>query len=172
MPHPGRLSSVFLILVIAAASAGIDQGTKLIAKNHLAGTATIEVIGDFFILTYAENSGAFLSLGSRWPAWAKNVFLRILPIVILALIFLALLASHEIIPLQTLGFSLILGGGSSNVIDRILFEGRVIDFMNVGIGRIRTGIFNVADLWILIGALLVLIGTGLPNRAGTGDGKG
>jgi signal peptidase II len=46
-------------------------------------------------------------------------------------------------------------GGIGNLLDRVFYDGRVIDFMNLGIGRLRTGIFNVADVYITIGILLL-----------------
>ena len=57
-----------------------------------------------------------------------------------------------------LGVALFVAGGASNFPDRIIY-GMVIDFMNVGIGSLRTGIFNVADMAIMLGAgILVLEG--------------
>jgi signal peptidase II len=53
--------------------------------------------------------------------------------------------------------ALVAGGGISNLIDRLLYNGRVTDFLNVGIGGVRTGIFNVADMAIMAGALLLLL---------------
>jgi signal peptidase II len=52
--------------------------------------------------------------------------------------------------------ALFVGGGASNLFDR-LARGSVVDFMNVGFGPVRTGIFNVADMAILLGAVLVVI---------------
>jgi signal peptidase II len=54
--------------------------------------------------------------------------------------------------------ALIAGGGASNLLDRLLDAGRVTDFLNVGIGPLRTGIFNIADMAILGGAILLLLG--------------
>ena len=57
--------------------------------------------------------------------------------------------------------ALVIGGGIGNLIDRIYNGGYVVDFMNMGINHIisfipRTGIFNVADIWIMLGAALLL----------------
>ncbi len=49
------------------------------------------------------------------------------------------------------GVAILVAGGASNLLDRIAY-GMVIDFMNVGIGPLRTGIFNVADMAIMLGA--------------------
>ena len=76
--------------------------------------------------------------------------------------FLNLGAAH------TIALSLFLAGGFSNWFDR-LNDGRVIDFLNVGIGGLRTGIFNVADVAIMVGAALFLIAE---SRASRGDNGG
>jgi len=52
--------------------------------------------------------------------------------------------------------ALFVAGGASNLIDRVTY-GMVIDFMNVGIGSLRTGIFNVADMAIMLGAGILLL---------------
>jgi len=58
------------------------------------------------------------------------------------------------------GFALILSGGGSNLYDRIVNDGAVIDFLNIGISSVRTGIFNVADMAIMAGAVLIVVATG------------
>jgi signal peptidase II len=57
-----------------------------------------------------------------------------------------------------LAFSLVLGGGLSNLLDRITYGGYVVDFIKLGIGPLQTGIFNAADVAITIGVLLVVFG--------------
>lgn len=52
--------------------------------------------------------------------------------------------------------SLVLSGGLGNLVDRIINDGRVIDFMNIGIGSLRTGIFNVADVCITVGVVVLI----------------
>lgn len=58
--------------------------------------------------------------------------------------------------LQVVGLALMLGGGSSNWLDRALQGGAVVDFLNVGIDSLRTGIFNIADVAILAGVALLV----------------
>ena len=58
---------------------------------------------------------------------------------------------------STLGLVLFVAGGTSNWIDRVI-QGSVVDFLNVGIGPLRTGIFNIADVAIMVGAGLVALG--------------
>jgi signal peptidase II len=54
------------------------------------------------------------------------------------------------------GLLLFLAGGVSNLVDRVAM-GRVIDFLNLGIGPLRTGIFNVADMAILAGVVILIV---------------
>jgi signal peptidase II len=66
-----------------------------------------------------------------------------------------LLRAHARSPLFVIALGLILAGGGSNLIDRLLHHGRVIDFMNLGIGPLRTGIFNFADVFITVGGVVL-----------------
>jgi signal peptidase II len=61
--------------------------------------------------------------------------------------------------------SFIAGGGLGNLIDRLAFDGRVRDFLNLGIGGLRTGVFNAADLSIVIGCLILAARAFLPPAA-------
>jgi signal peptidase II len=76
-----------------------------------------------------------------------------------------LLRSSELTAFATICLSLVCAGGLSNLIDRVAYDGRVIDFLNVGIGSLRTGIFNVADMAITFGAILMLLESFLTSKA-------
>ena len=56
-----------------------------------------------------------------------------------------------------LALALVLAGGLSNLIDRFVHDGYVVDFINLGVGHVRTGIFNVADVAITVGVVMLLI---------------
>jgi signal peptidase II len=147
---------LIIITITILINIGCDQFTKLIAKNHLQERETIEVVGNFFILKYAENDGAFLSMGSDFHPTVKLIFLSILPLIILVSLLVYTIFKKNIDTSYIIGLSCILGGGFSNIFDRLLNNGRVIDFMNFGIGNIRTGILNIADLSIFTGVLILL----------------
>lgn len=132
-----------------------DQASKYWADSELNGKGIISVIGDFVILHFTQNRGAFLSLGNSlgeifwFPAF-----------VILPILFIAAFSFYIIWKkLDKIWFVilwiLIASGAVGNLIDRI-FHGQVIDFMNIGIGGLRSGIFNVADLYI-VGAFFMLV---------------
>ena len=146
-----------LILAILGVGIAIDQVTKWLAKKYLAPDGFFSFAGDTFRLQYAENSGAFLSLGSSLPEpWRHLVFTVFVAIFLLAL--LAFLFFSRSVPKDLIILlALVCTGGLSNLIDRIAYGGRVVDFLNVGIGPLRTGIFNVADMAITGGAIFLLI---------------
>ncbi len=59
--------------------------------------------------------------------------------------------------MSLVALSMILSGGASNLYDRILNNGAVIDFLNIGLGSIRTGVFNIADIVIVVGVLMFIL---------------
>lgn len=138
-------------------SIGCDQVTKIAAREHLQGEQMQSFLGDTFRLTYAENSGAFLSLGASLPdTWRTLIFVVFVSVFLLG--FLVWMFRAKNVSMWTIiASTLIVGGGVGNLIDRIAFDGRVTDFLNMGIGSLRTGIFNVADIWIMVGAALMII---------------
>jgi signal peptidase II len=73
---------------------------------------------------------------------------------VLAALLVYLFVSKPQNPLVGASIALIVGGGVSNLIDRLRYGGYVVDFLNVGIGPLRTGIFNVADMAIMAGVIL------------------
>jgi len=147
---------VVAVLVIAA-NVAIDRYTKALAQEHLRGQGVTQVVGDFFILRYAENGGAFLSMGSTIPEPFRFIILSAIPAVALLAFFIYLVTRPYISKAWLIGISCILGGGGSNIFDRLMNNGHVIDFMNFGIGPLRTGILNVADLSIVAGAIVLLL---------------
>ena len=150
-----RTRTLLLVLAIVA-TVGCDRETKHLASARLAGRAARSYLGDTVRLVYAENTGAFLSLGAGWPEWARRGALGV--VVAAALVGIALVAWRQRGGGSTaLGLSLILGGGGSNLFDRIAW-GHVVDFMVLRAGPLQTGVFNVADVAITLGVVLVVFG--------------
>ncbi len=147
---------ITFVLAVISACVLIDQATKLAAKTWLAGRAPISFLGDLFRLHYAENPGAILSLGAFLPEQARFWVFVVFVGAVLAVMLVLCLGRWPLSSQEVLGFALIVGGGSSNLVDRIRHDGLVTDFMNMGFGGLRTGIFNVADMVILAGAGLLI----------------
>lgn len=145
-----------VIVFILLACIVCDRITKAVAKQNLDPFEPIRILHDTIRLQYAENTGAFLGLGSDIPEPVRYIVFTLLVGLFLACLLIYLLVSTELTRLQVMAMSLVLGGGCGNLIDRIANEGRVFDFMNVGIGPLRTGIFNVADMSITFGVLWFL----------------
>ena len=151
-----KLLRILLIVLLVAFNIGCDQVTKITARNSLRGKGTVSVFGDFFVLHYVENEGAFLSFGSQWPELAQRLLLTVGPGIVVLALLVYILRSSTLRTAQLVAYSFIIGGGISNIIDRIVFDGKVTDFMNLGIGKVRTGIFNFADLSVLAGVIILL----------------
>ena len=151
------LVRIFLIAGILAATVACDQTTKHMARSSLRNTGVVNVLGDFFILTYAENPGAFLSLGSKWNPLLRSVVFGVFPLIVVAGVALYTIRTKRMSLLLTGVLSLMLGGGIGNLIDRLTRGGYVTDFMNMGIGRVRTGIFNFADVFLMAGMFVFLL---------------
>ena len=150
MPH--RLA---LLIVVAACCVGCDQGTKLIAAEHLEGGPGRSYMSGMVRLVYAENAGAFLGIGSGLSEGLRSALAVATAAMVVGVFWMALRGASSSL-LQSLSFVLVAAGGASNLIDRALNDGRVIDFMVVGVGGLRTGVFNVADMAITTGARLLL----------------
>jgi signal peptidase II len=151
-----QLPKTLSIIIITLSCIVIDQVSKFVAKQYLDSGDFYSFAGDTFRLQYAENSGAFLGLGATLPEPWRHLIFTVLVGVFLLWLVVYLLRSTELTSLATVCLSLVCAGGLSNLIDRIAYDGRVVDFLNVGVGPLRTGIFNVADMAITFGALLML----------------
>ena len=151
-----RVVGYGVVLGIMASCIGCDQITKHIAKKRLEGQPSQSFCGDVLRLEYAENPGAFLGLGGQLPPVARWTLLVAFNGLI-ALGIAGMLAWHaNMLLLQWMACALLLSGALGNWVDRLRFDGLVIDFLNLGLGPVRTGIFNVADMAILAGALLLV----------------
>lgn len=151
-----------LILSILIPTLVIDQLTKEWAKASLKGWPGHSYLGDFFRLQYAENPGAFLSLGSGLSDSTRFWVLTVAVALFLGASLVYLWRSQSLTRVGVIGLALVSSGGVSNLIDRLFRpEGKVIDFLNVGVnfiggpGGLRTGIFNVADMAIVAGIILL-----------------
>lgn len=142
-----------IILLVLVSCVGCDQVTKNIAKHHLPKFETISLLNDTLRLQYAENQGAFLSLGAAIPENMRYLLLTCMVAGFLLFLLSYLIKSERIKNSTTVALSLILAGGAGNLIDRIFNAGRVIDFINIGVGSVRTGVFNIADIAITIGTI-------------------
>lgn len=155
---------IFLIVALLVATLGLDQVTKVIVRSRLESQPPILLLGGVIRLYYVENPGAFLSLGAGLSENARFWLFTVIVGGFLVGLFLYLLLNDQLAPVDVTALSLILGGGLSNLIDRLIRNDRVIDFMVIGLGPIRTGVFNVADVAITVGVGLLFWANLRPSR--------
>jgi len=150
-----RRSRALLFAAVLLFAAGCDQATKQLAIDRLAGAPAVSLAGDAVRFELAANPGGFLSLGAGLPPAARRVvFLAVVPALVVLACGLAL-RSGVSSARAAAGLGLVVGGGLGNWLDRVLNEGVVTDFVSLGLGGLRTGIFNVADLAVVAGVLLL-----------------
>lgn len=126
----------------------LDQLTKIVARAVLVEGEAHRYLGGVFHIQLVENHGAFLSLGSNLPESLRQAIFLVGVSLLLAGLVAWIFLSRKADGQTRLVMSWIAAGGIGNLIDRALFEGGVTDFLNLGIGSLRTGIFNFADMYI------------------------
>lgn len=154
MKRYGFLSK-FWILGIVLLTVGCDQVTKELTRQKVEPKQYIAVIGDHLILTNVENTGAMLGFGQDFPPIAKRIFFQGLPLIVLVILLYRTLTRPNLNQVLLLAFGLVIGGGIGNLVDRIA-HGSVTDFFQIRLGFLRTGIFNVADIAVTLGVLILV----------------
>jgi signal peptidase II len=151
-----RILKTLAIVTVLISNIGCDQISKSIVRERIGYDEQIILINNCFTLTKIENTGAFLSLGGTLPEPIKSLLLTILPLIALGFGCIYLMVKRNLSRLSLLGISFALGGGIGNVYDRAIY-GSVTDFMHIDFYLFQTGIFNMADVSIMIGLSFILI---------------
>jgi len=138
--------------IVAAVALALDQATKSLALSNLSAVEPVPVLGDVLRLVLRFNDGAAFSLG--WGG--TNVLIAMTAIAAVA-VTVAIIRWRRRSPAGMAGLGLILGGALGNLGDRVFRDGRVIDFLDMGLGTRRWPTFNVADIAITCGALFLMI---------------
>lgn len=134
----------------------LDQWSKAWAIANLKSSAPIYYWGGIVQLRYAENSGAWGSLGAEWSPLLRQAFLLFVPCLVLIFFVYHILTAKEINRLRAVAYSCVLSGGMGNLVDRLRFD-YVVDLFYMGYGVLRTNIFNVADMSIMFGFAIILV---------------
>jgi len=136
----------------------IDQLSKIWTRENVTRGSKTEIIGDFFTLHNVENSGAFLGMGSDLSPTMRAIFLLIIPVSVMAYVLYLIFKNKNLDTFSLIGFCCILGGGIANIYDRFMY-GSVTDMFHIDLGGVfRTGIFNVADMSVMLGLGLLILG--------------
>jgi signal peptidase II len=151
-----RWSGRLVLIGAVLGTIGCDRITKHVAATTLAGVPGRAYVAETVWLEYVENPGGFLSVGAALPPGPRRFIFTVgTGVMLLALAAVAIRGGLNGWP--AVGLALFIAGGASNWFDRLV-RGSVVDFLNVGIGSIRTGVFNVADVAIMIGAVVFALG--------------
>lgn len=168
-----KFSRSLSIILLIVANIAIDQVSKIVVRANIEPRTetsygeVINVIGDAFILTNVENKGAFLGMGSDLNDTLRVLLLLILPVVVLGFVLFYIFKNKSLDRLSLIGFCFIIGGGIANVFDRIVY-GSVTDFFHIDLGGgIRTGIFNVADMSVTSGMIMLVIASFINRKKET-----
>ncbi len=133
----------------------LDQYVKHLALEHLQGHPDVGYFGGLFTLTFARNTGAFLSMGSDLGPVLRTIFLEVFPAALLIALLVYIFREKFLNRWQVIALALIVGGGLSNIVDR-LYLGHVVDMFHMQAFGLETGIFNVADMAIMAGMFIML----------------
>lgn len=162
--------SIYIIIVIVLTIA-VDQISKVIVREKITLRTEVNpgeripLIGDAFIMMNVENTGAFLGMGSELNETLRIILLLVLPIFVLGFVLRYVFKDKSLDNWSLFAFASIIGGGIANVFDRIAF-GKVTDFLFIDLGGVfRTGIFNLADLSVTTGMIILLIASFRKKKA-------
>ncbi len=151
-----KMISVIVMLIVLVI---LDQWTKYMAVAYLRYAEPIYFFEGMFQLIYAENPGAFLGMGGGMSRSTRFVIFGLFVAIGLAFMFWSIL-KDKITNVERVSYTFILAGGIGNVIDRLTHDnGHVIDFLFIDLkfaSWARTGVFNLADVAIVIGVILLL----------------
>lgn len=145
---------IFSIIILI----GCDQQSKKIAKSELMGKPRVTMLSGSVILVYAENTGGMLSFGSDLSNKTKFIIFTLFVGIALTIMLIYTILAKNLALFKLIAFTLIIGGGLGNLIDRIIHGGAVIDFIVLQMFDLSTGIFNAADMFVMIGMFIILIG--------------
>lgn len=144
--------AIFSIIII------LDQAAKFVIQLVFNGDPykVITVIKDFFLIRYVENKGAVWGILSQSTNVIIPKVITILSVLALIIVIYFFLKLESKCSLELTSLSFVMGGALGNIIDR-LYQGYVVDFLDVFIRDYHWPTFNIADSFITIGVILLII---------------
>ncbi len=140
------------ILIISIIALFLDRITKIIASSFLKLNISTKVIKNFFYLTLCHNTGAAWGLLNKYP------FILVIISLIAIILIYHFTYCFKTNTRNNIAFGLLYGGLFGNLTDRLIF-GYVIDFLDFYLIKYDYPVFNVADIAIVLGVLLLIIST-------------
>ena len=158
---PSQFGRRLLATLLLVSCVGCDQATKRFATMQLCG-ATSHLLGGHPSFGVRVNPGGFLSIGDNLPPHFRFGVFIVTNIAMLCAVGVILLRRGECRLLTYVAFSCLFAGGVGNLIDRFVNRGLVTDFIFLQFGRLHTGVFNIADVAITMGVLLLTASIAAP----------
>jgi signal peptidase II len=143
------LYTLLLVFIVA-----LDVVTKMVVQRTLVLYDPVPVLGDVFRLTYIYNPGA--AFGLHLGDYSRFIFLT-LTVVAVIVLFLWYRATPWHDRLRLVAIAAVTGGALGNMIDRVRSSRGVVDFLDIGVGGVRWPVFNVADIAVTVGAVLLAL---------------
>lgn len=150
-----KLLRLFLIFAILILNISCDQVSKHYVRNNFSYHDAIRLVSNHVTFTKVENTGAFLSLGADMSRPLKFILLEFLPVAFLVGGLVYMVMKSKLDQLTLTGLCFVIGGGAGNLFDR-LYYGSVTDFMHIDFVIFQTGVFNMADVSIVVGLMILL----------------
>ena len=154
-----KKSNIILSIVLVIVLLGIDLLLKYLVSTYL---TTVNIIDNFFSLTYVLNDGAAFSL------FASRIYLLILIAIICLFFIIYELKNNLDDRVLSIGYSLVLAGLLGNFLDRLI-DGYIIDYLSFKILGYNYPVFNLADILIVVGIIIVIIKEILKERGKKDD---
>ncbi len=152
-PVTSRLSKWWTVCSIAGAVVLLDASTKGWIQEAFRPGESVPVVGDAVRFTYVLNPG--VAFGFHVGAYSRPVFTALAVVALVVIGFLLRATPHHQRG-RLAALAMVAGGALGNLLDRVLGPGGVVDFMDVGLGAVRWPVFNVADVGVTVGAVLLV----------------
>ena len=154
-----KKSNIILVVILVSVLLGLDLLLKYLVSTYL---TTVNIINNFFSLTYVLNDGAAFSL------FASRTYLLILIAIICLFFIIYELKNNLDDRMLSIGYSLVLAGLLGNFLDRLI-DGYIIDYLSFKIFTLNFPVFNLADILIVVGIIIVIIKEILKERGKKDD---
>lgn len=140
------------IYSIACVLLMIDQGIKLLVRSKLPILGEVTVIPNFFSIYHIENKGAAFSMFS-----GATIVLIVISVLVLAFLHYYVLTEEKMTKWRIFSLGIVIGGIVGNLVDRLLY-GAVIDYLSFDLFGYGFPVFNMADIGITVGFVILAIG--------------
>ena len=142
---------MLMMIILTMVFLVIDVVSKILVSNLMDVYDSVIIVRDVFYITYVRNTGA------AWSMFAGKTWLLIgVSLIIIGLICFYIYKNKPKSKKEMVGYSLVLGGAIGNFLDRIIY-GYVIDFFDFYIFGYDYPIFNMADVFIVIGVMILIL---------------